>query len=142
MAPGRPPSIDQEADRFEIALKTARIPEKLHNSLWDVWVDDPPRAHHLIVRFKEYPQSMRLKASDPIDVAFQQLRKAHASGDTGQINAALQQLGTLVLPATGTVGTHLSDTQKPATKAAELRPFEHIGRATMPELYGEKGPKR
>jgi hypothetical protein len=33
MAPARPPSIDDEADRFEVALKAARIPEKLHDAL-------------------------------------------------------------------------------------------------------------
>lgn len=144
MAAARPPSVGDDYDQFEAAFKAARIPTRLYNALADIWVDDPRRAHHLIARFKDYPPTpaVRFKASDPIDSAYQQLRTAHASGDVGQIQAALQQLATLVLPAAGTVGTHLSDTQKPATKAAELTPIQQIARATMPELYGQKGTKR
>jgi hypothetical protein len=111
-----------------------------------VWVDDTARAHHLIARFKDYPPTpaVRLKASNPIDVAYQQLRTAHAAGDTAKIQAALQQLATLTMPAAGMVGTHLSDSQKApvATKAADLTPVQQMARATMPELYAQKGSKQ
>lgn len=86
--------------------------------------------------------AMRFKASDPIDVAYQQLRTAHARGDAGQIQAALQQLMTLVTPAAGTVGTHLSDHEKGATKAAGLTPIQQLARKlTMPEQHIQKGSK-
>lgn len=122
MAPGRPPSVDGEADRLEAALKAARIPEKLQDGLWDVWVDDPARAHHLIARFKEYPQAMRLKAGTPRDMAYQQLCAASDAGDEPARQAALQQLEMLTRPATGAVSAHLSDAQKApvATKSATL----------------------
>lgn len=57
--------VAQSADAFEAALKESRIPEQLHDGLWDVWVNNPARAGGLVARFKDggHTPAVAFKAS-------------------------------------------------------------------------------
>src|SRR5581483_9660841 len=130
--------VPNEYQRLEAALKEARIPSQLWDGIGDIWVDSPVRAHALITRFKD--SAVRMKAADPLDTAYQQLRTARDRQDAAGVQAALEQITLLVSPSTAKVGAHLRDTQKPRQKEApSLSSIEQIARATMPELYDQKG---
>jgi hypothetical protein len=105
---------------FEAALKEARIPGELWDGLGDVWVENPPRAYHLVKRFKDTGDAqLRLKQSGIIDQALARLQaacqaRAQTVGDqviADYINKCAEVIG----PSSGSAGGSLADDEAPIT---------------------------
>jgi hypothetical protein len=134
------PAVARQADQFEATLKAARIPEPLHDGLWDIWVNNGPRAYDLVARLKTVKtkaapgmQSIELPAAlaTALTRARSQLGDAQLAqilGGASPVDDVMAQLGGKT--ATG-IGTLNSD-QKPPTK----RTKEHA-RASMAALFDE-----
>jgi hypothetical protein len=134
MAARIPPSIDREADRLEAALKSANIPDLLHDGFWSIWVNNPPRAHALIARFKDNGATPSLKATAPGMVSVQMTREeadawqaAIANEGNKRIIALLRQVtGTQIAVSAGGKLTDSGDGSKPvATKQVPLDPWQN-----------------
>lgn len=130
MPPARPSSVSAEGDKLEAAIDQAQLSSTEEIAVWDTWEDYGfHAAAHVLLAMKaaKSPEKLRLKAIDPLEVAYQQLRQARATKNTAKIQAALEQITTLVMPAAGAIGAHLGDTEKApvATKAA-LSPIEQL----------------
>lgn len=118
------PQVAQAADYFEAALKDARIPEALENSLWDVWVENPQRAAGLVARFKDNgaTPAVRLKQApadefDTIGTKFAMACRDMATrpgGDKLQVLKAAENMIAQMSGQTGGAGGSLSDTEKAA----------------------------
>jgi hypothetical protein len=54
----------RQADVFETTLKSARVPEELHDGFWDLWVANPLRATALARRLAP-PPAVVTKAATP-----------------------------------------------------------------------------
>lgn len=123
------PGAAAEADRFEVALKSARIPEPLIDGFWDLWVSSPQRAHSLIARFKDSgaTPAVTYKAATPDavqDLALQLASALRAKlGDEQVMTWLRQQIQTVQSGAGGGAGGSLSDTEKaPAARAKTAQP--------------------
>lgn len=89
--------VDVEASQFEASLKAARIPTPLQGGMWDVWVDDPARARHLVQRFKEYDPTRTKAAPGAVSVELPRdladaLAAARADEGDAKITALLRQV--------------------------------------------------
>jgi hypothetical protein len=146
MAPKLSPIIAAESNRFETALKEARIPEQLHDGIWDVWVTNPSRAHGLIARFKDAGSTpaIRFKAApDPIEQALNRLRQAAvAAGQSMPDDQIVQQIEQLTM-ALGQLTNPKAQRQQLATKQAGSsdapRFVDDFGRPLARPLYDSQG---
>lgn len=150
--------VAQEANQFEATLKAASIPNALHDGLWDIWVDNGPRAYGLVARFKDNGQ--RPATADESEAAFKakhgltdadmtMLRekvryKAGPGMQTVELPAGLASALTAARAAAGDEavaalltraaptpahGAKLADDEKAATA------IKSIAQQTMPGLY-------
>lgn len=101
MASKPPTTIATDADRFEATLKAAKIDERLHDGLWDVWIGDPAKAHLLVTRFKDNGQTSAIvkhkqAPPDPVEQAIERLRTAaRAAGQVARDDELVQQIDAL-----------------------------------------------
>lgn len=124
----RDPAVARDAEQFEATLKAARIPDALHDGLWDIWVDNGPRAYSLVARFKDNggAPSVRSKAA-PGMVAIE--LPAAVVDQLGGPDAVAQLVARAAQSAqTPAGGLQLRDDQAAATlKAAPTRWVDDSG---------------
>lgn len=112
----------RQADVFETTLKSARVPEELHDGFWDLWVANPLRATALARRLAPPPAVVTKAATPgmqvielPIGLA-QALTAIRAKVGDDQLAAMLNQASGSFTPKPG---GKVSDTDGVATKAAQ-----------------------
>jgi hypothetical protein len=130
-------TVAREADAFETSLKSARVPDTLHDGLWDMWVDNPERATRIVQAFAPAAKTKAAPAPPPhpIDaLAMQLVTTLRAKMGDEQV---MQWLQEQIRTATGAKPAAKA-AQKPATKTETLTPLQQVARATMPELYDIK----
>lgn len=138
------PMVAAEADRFEAALKSARIPDQLTDGMWDIWTASPARAHSLIARFMGATIGQQVAAklkqaaapADVIDMALARYREAAVAaarqgGDEAvaadierQREELLQKYGQSVAGAGAGRATSSGEGSKVAQKAAPMGALE------------------